>query len=326
MQVESLKNAPRDMPRIRVTFQYDGQSRRIRKTVEQFERGNRTTPVSDTTFLYDGWNMIQESTVCGLQSAVSSYVWGLDLSGTPQGAGGIGGLISMSTVCSLQSAVYSPSFDANGNVMSYHDNDGTTVAAYEYDPFGRTIEAHGPMASEFPYRFSTKYTDDETGLVYYGYRFYKPDLGRWLNRDPIGEVGGLNLYVFIKNSSLYHIDYLGLWNIEPSDPIGIDIPAFEDPPDHENISNGCFCQDIVREGKPRIKTISGFDSRTKKCECTDSIVQFRFWSINASYRLGRWQDGGKGLCPADMVGEPCDHFMNYVPGTFVVTRDWFPDC
>ncbi len=57
--------------------------------------------------------------------------------------------------------------------------------------------------------FSTKYTDDETGLVYYGYRYYSPELGRWLNRDPIEEEGGLNLYGFVGNDPVNAYDLLG---------------------------------------------------------------------------------------------------------------------
>jgi RHS repeat-associated protein len=53
---------------------------------------------------------------------------------------------------------------------------------------------------------STKHHDDETGLVYYGYRYYAPELGRWLNRDPVEEEGGLNLYGFVDNNPLYYVD------------------------------------------------------------------------------------------------------------------------
>ena len=57
-------------------------------------------------------------------------------------------------------------------------------------PIGNLVRQTGPYAASNPYRFSTKYHDDETGLVYYGYRYYSPNLGRWLSRDPIGERGG----------------------------------------------------------------------------------------------------------------------------------------
>ena len=48
------------------------------------------------------------------------------------------------------------------------------------------------MAKANPFRFSTKYQDDETGLVYYGHRYYDPSTGRWRSRDPLGVKGSVN--------------------------------------------------------------------------------------------------------------------------------------
>jgi RHS repeat-associated protein len=66
------------------------------------------------------------------------------------------------------------------------------------------------MADQFPFRFSTKQFDAETGFYYYGYRFYSPELGRWLSRDPVEEQGGLNLYGFVGNDPVDRWDMLGL--------------------------------------------------------------------------------------------------------------------
>jgi YD repeat-containing protein len=153
---------------------YDYMGRRFAKTV--YDTADLGTPTSDLRYIYDGWNLISESKVQGLESNVSYYVWGLDLSGTLQGAGGIGGLLTVSSVSGLQSSVYSPAYDANGNITEYVDlADGSIVAHYQYDAFGNTITQSGPEASSFPHRFSTKYTDDETGFLYYGYRYYNPN-------------------------------------------------------------------------------------------------------------------------------------------------------
>ena len=105
--------------------------------------------------------------------------------------------------------VFFPLYDANGNITAYLDDSGAVVASYTYDAFGRTIAQSGPLASAFPHRFSTKYHDSETGLYYYGYRFYAPELMRWLNRDPIEEEGGVNLYTFCWNDGVNGLDYLG---------------------------------------------------------------------------------------------------------------------
>jgi RHS repeat-associated protein len=79
-------------------------------------------------------------------------------------------------------------------------------------PFGEVIRATGLMAKVNPLRFSTKYQDDETDLLYYGYRYYNASMGRWLSRDPIGEDGGLNLYGFVCNSPINLFDLLGLYD------------------------------------------------------------------------------------------------------------------
>jgi RHS repeat-associated protein len=77
----------------------------------------------------------------------------------------------------------------------------------------------GDMAKVNPFGFSTKYTDSETDLVYYGYRYYSPALGRWLSRDPIEEQGGLNLYGFVNNDPVNKWDKLGLQSIVLIPPI-----------------------------------------------------------------------------------------------------------
>ena len=102
-----------------------------------------------------------------------------------------------------------PATQRQQSVTKYIDESGNVVAAYVYGDFGETLERSGPMADVFPHRFSTKYHDGETGLYYYGYRFYNPALKRWMNRDPIGEEGGVNLYGFCGNNGASQIDSLG---------------------------------------------------------------------------------------------------------------------
>ena len=95
--------------------------------------------------------------------------------------------------------------------MGLHiDLNGAIVAEYTYDAFGRTISQTGSMADMFRHRFSTKYYDSETGFYYYGYRHYFPELRRWLNRDPLEDEGGRNLYMFCLNDPITLFDLLGL--------------------------------------------------------------------------------------------------------------------
>jgi len=88
--------------------------------------------------------------------------------------------------------------------MKVHANDYD-----EYGPFGEVVRASGAMAGVNPFQFSTKYTDAETGLNYYGYRYYNPSTGRWLSRDPLEEQGGANLYGFVGNNPLDRFDPYG---------------------------------------------------------------------------------------------------------------------
>jgi len=100
--------------------------------------------------------------------------------------------------------------DANGNAVSFIDEAGNSQAHYTYDAFGNTVSQTGVMAADFRFRFSSKYLDHETGLYFYGYRWYSPTLGRWMSRDLIGEWGGLLLYGLVGNDAINYMDILGL--------------------------------------------------------------------------------------------------------------------
>ncbi|MBI3774443.1 MAG: RHS repeat-associated core domain-containing protein, partial [Gammaproteobacteria bacterium] len=189
---------------------YDWRSRRISKTVSNYTAGAWSrTAVSN--FVYDGWNLIAILDGLNANALLYSFQWGTDLSGTLQGAGGVGGLISMRVHSGANAGTYFYAYDGNGNVTALvNATTGAIAAQYEYDPFGNLVRATGPMAFLNPFRFSTKYQDDETGFSYYGYRYYNASTGRWLSRDPIEEAGGLNLYRLLANSALNNIDPNGL--------------------------------------------------------------------------------------------------------------------
>lgn len=203
-------------------YVYDYLGRRIeRRTYDAPANG---TPVLGETrrFLYDGWHLVAEyrlQTVDGdtKPALVATHLWGIDLSGTVGGAGGVGGLLRTRAYsiaadgALVPGARYYPAYDANGNVSEYLDGSGAVAAHYEYSPFGRYTA--GGTAAALPFTFSTKYADLGTGLYYYGYRYYSPMLGRWISRDPLGEDGGEALYVFIGNAPVGSVDLMGLTTI-----------------------------------------------------------------------------------------------------------------
>jgi len=227
-------------PQYQLTFAYDSQGRRIQKLVS-----SNSVAIYTSRFLYDGWNLVAVLNPSSL--LVDSFMWGSDLSGSQQGAGGVGGLLEISYNGSSTTNCF-PAFDGNGNVAALiNAADGTVTANYEYGPFGEVIRSTGLMAKNNPFRFSTKYDDDESDLLYYGYRCYKPSTGTWPNRDPYGEPGfellhisnpaaiseysiyqcpscksravakikmatnEPNFYCFDQNTPIEQVDALGLW-------------------------------------------------------------------------------------------------------------------
>jgi RHS repeat-associated protein len=188
-------------------FTYDG---KLRRRIEKNYRwtGAAWLQTNEVRFVYDGNLVIQDRSEFNLPTLTLTR--GLDLSGGLQGAGGIGGLLALSDHRSpVPDHLYFHS-DGNGNVTALVDANESIAARYLYDPFGNTLSAAGPKAGANRYRFSSKPVHELSGMYDYLYRFYMPELQRWPNRDPIGELGEFNLYGFIRNEPLTTVDLFGL--------------------------------------------------------------------------------------------------------------------
>ncbi len=167
--------------------------------------GSAHVPQSTNKFLYDNWNLIAELNAPN-NGLIHSYAWGQDLSGTMVKAGGIGGLLMLVEHGSAGTTTnHFAAYDGNGNVMAFIKTDTTLSARYEYNPYGGLLRSTGPLGRVNPFRFSTKFWDEESGLVYYGYRYYNPSLGRWISRDP-GPDQLLALYCFSRNAPTVALD------------------------------------------------------------------------------------------------------------------------
>jgi RHS repeat-associated protein len=153
-------------------------------------------------------NVVQERSSANTPTA--AYTRGPDLSGTLQGAGGIGGMLARSHGYSGGSWSTHNFYHADGmgniTFMANNSPAPAMVAKYKYDPYGRTITATGPLAAANLYRFSSKEINPATGMYYFGYRFYNPAIQRWMNRDPLEERAGLNLYDFTHNRPIWGVD------------------------------------------------------------------------------------------------------------------------
>ena len=198
------RGAPTNLGMV-LMFTYDWQGRRASKVVSNWT-GAAWALASNVRFVYDGWNLLAELNATN-NGVIRPYAWGTDASGSMQGAGGVGGLMWVTSTATA--STHYPSYDGNHNVMALvNAATGETSAQYEYGPFHELLRATGPMARENVFLGATKYQDWETGFYYYGYRYYTPSTGRWINRDPIGERGGNNLAGFVKNrpSGLFDSD------------------------------------------------------------------------------------------------------------------------
>lgn len=232
--------------------------------------------------MYDGWNVIAKTS--GTNSRQHSYVWGLDMSGGFQGAGGVGGLLIFHTHSgTTTTSSHSPACDGNGNVMAILGKVGsgswTVTADYAYDAFGHQARWKGTYHAANPFRFRTKYCDDESGHLYYGYRFYSPETGRWLSRDPIGERGGLNLYGFVGNDGVNRWDSLGHVAVE------------EDLPDPRMI-----IPEFVQGLRPQDLGVHTYGGMVR-CRCKDAKITCLVWAAAKIYL--NWN-----LNPVDENGDP----------------------
>lgn len=216
----------------RCEFDYDYLGRRIEKRVFTYGASSwNTHPTERRRFVWYNWLMVMEIVETDTDSPpdgamdtnrVRRFTWGRDLGGGLESAGGIGGLLAVddnngtttggSPTADDMHYVYA--YDVNGNVGQLVDwaagSAGSSLAAkYEYDVYGNQSAHTGSYEAVNTFRFSTKYWDDETGLGYWGYRYYDPRLGRWMSRDPIGERGGLDLFAAISNNPSNVHDALG---------------------------------------------------------------------------------------------------------------------
>ena len=205
---ETSAAATAGFPDTTITFKYDYLGRRVEKKVV---RG--TTTESHLRFVWRGWLLVAELNAASNNALVKTYTWGPDISGSFGGAGGNGGVLMVEDHEADEK--FFPAYDAQGNVTGLIDTSGNLDAAYEYDPFGKLIRYAGTRSTSMSLLYGTKYLDMETGLIYYGYRYYNPRQGRFINRDPIGEEGGINLYGFVDNNPVNAIDYLGLNDCGP---------------------------------------------------------------------------------------------------------------
>ncbi|MBI3798460.1 MAG: toxin [Deltaproteobacteria bacterium] len=141
--------------------------------------------------------------------------------------------IDMSAAPNLLPSVLSRyQFDNHlGSASLELDAVGALISYEEYYPYGSTSYQAGRSAAEVSlkrYRYTGKERDEETGFSYHEVRYYAAWLGRWVAVDPIGIEDGLNLYVYVVNNPIGHVDLTGTENT-PSAPFDQEVMMRTDP-------------------------------------------------------------------------------------------------
>ena len=170
---------------------YDYQGRRYMKKVTQ-----NGTVASHERYLYRGYLQIAAQDMLDNRNVLRTLLW------DP-----LEPVATRPLALAQDASLYCYGMDFNKNVTEVFDAQGNVAAAYDYSPYG-TATRTGRLVQ--PVQWSAEMHDDDLALVYYNYRYYNPRDGRWINRDPIAEKGGWNLYAFLGNSTQDKFDTFGL--------------------------------------------------------------------------------------------------------------------
>jgi len=168
----------------RTEFTYDGSDHRTRIVEKQ-----NGAIVADNTFLWCGDSLMEERDSTGSNVIRRFFMQGESI----VGAG-------------TTNLYYTR--DHLGSVREALDAGGTMQARYDYDPYGQRTILTEDIPTTFAY--TGHYFHKPSGLYFSPFRGLDPTAGRWLNRDPLGEMGGLNLYAYVNNDPIRNVDPLGL--------------------------------------------------------------------------------------------------------------------
>jgi len=175
-----------------LTYVYDAAGRRIEKQYDG---------VTVLKYVYDGDHCIAEYD--GNNNLRRKYIYGP----------GVDEPICMGEATGAYAGTYYYHFDALGSVVALTNSSGNTVQVYEYDVYGQVGSSDPNHPNRF--LFTGREFDKETGLYYYRARYYNPQIGRFLQTDPVGYGAGMNLYAYCGNGAVNWGDPSGL---DPCDP------------------------------------------------------------------------------------------------------------
>jgi RHS repeat-associated protein len=206
----------------KVLYEYDALDRliivadQVQKTVYDYDDSHRR--LAKTVFSWNGTTWLPEQKVYYLYQGsheIGSYDReGRNIELRVLGQSSFGSEIGAAVALEVGKESYALISDSTGNIVGLiKANDGSPYETYRYSPFGdeQIFDKLGNLVEEAinPWRYASKRKDPETGFIYFGRRYYDPEIGRWLTTDPAGFADGMNLYVFNHNNPLRYIDQDG---------------------------------------------------------------------------------------------------------------------
>ena len=178
---------------------------------------------------------------------------------TKRFAGGLGEQTFNPQLSTFNSYFYTT--DHLGSVREMTDSAGVVRARYGYDPYGRLTKISGDLEADFG--FTGHYRHQASGLNLTLFRAYDPELGRWLSRDSLGELGpdGPNVYGYVLNDPVNGVDPTGLaYEITPTQGL------------HYNDRNSKFGFRVIGDGRGRITTAPLGGKHTYNAQRAQSIL------------------------------------------------------
>lgn len=189
-----------------VTYSWDAADRLVKVT----QGGNVTE------FVYDGFGRRAAEKLNG--TIIKRWLWdGTELCEERDASGATVTKRFFTQGEQINGVNYYFTKDQLGSIREMIAADGITISArYDYDPYGRRTLITGTDLSDLG--FTGYYYHKDGGLYLTLYRAFNPNTGTWLNRDPIEEAGGINLYAYVNGNPVNLIDPLGSswWSITKS--------------------------------------------------------------------------------------------------------------
>ena len=260
-------------------YTYDAENRLVK--VEEFATGNPTA-IATSSYRYDGLGRRIEKVANG---QTKRYIYdGEDIlleydgSNVLQARYTHGPGIDEPIAVTKGATTFFYHQDGLGTVTDLTDSVGATAKSYAYDAYGNILDS--PGAVDQPYTYTGRELDQETGLYYYRARYYDAGTGRFLQKDPIGIQGGINLYRYANNSPLTVRDSTGL-----APELG-DYEVGRGESKLSSMIGGPAGSIICQNGNPEV-WINDFFKDNKSVECGLTECLFRHEGVHLQDALAR---------------------------------------